>query len=46
MFSAKGAPWNRSLGQRPRFAERKTNSADGAIHHMPLFRLFHYARFN
>jgi hypothetical protein len=46
LFSAKGAPWNRSLGQRPRFAERKTNSAEGAIHHMPLFRLFHYARFN
>jgi NAD-dependent deacetylase len=42
MFSAQGALFNRSLGQRPRFAERKTNSAEGAIHCCnPSFQLFH-----
>jgi hypothetical protein len=41
VFGAKGALFNRSLGQRPRFAERKTNSAEGAIHcSNPSFRLF------
>jgi hypothetical protein len=33
LFSAKGALFNGSLGQRPGFLEPKNHSAEGAIHY-------------
>jgi len=33
LFSAKGAVFNGSLGQRPGFFEPKNHSAEGAIHY-------------